>query len=279
MLFQNNSKGDFKECSQSISGKRMMKNSYTIYKERGNSRCSHSNTGYIDAVTKTKTVPGCFHSPAGSVHRLLPLMFYTVLLLAPALNVAWASKSRAFPFVQLIRQNHLSFEWVDMQVQSAALLSQITQPARSASFFNQHLVQLDFHRDWLNILNLFHWGFSVGAGMSFGGGRVFTPLYTGSVLSLHLGTRPWAVPFVSSGYALWAMEWQQFSSLILEWNAGVNLSFAIFKPSLGYTLSDEYGIEDMGVVVKTTSYYSTKDFWPEGDKVFSSLHVGAYFRF
>ncbi len=187
-----------------------------------------------------------------------------------------------FQLFQIINENNISFEWTKMTVQSDSQVIQIAQGIKKSSFFNRQLVQLNFYKNWLQIFRVFKWGFQAGAGTTVyynNQKSFFIPMYVGSVLSLQITQKPFIIPFISAGYSMWSIGFHTLSSVLSHWSAGALISFAIMKSSLGYTLLDEYGIHDMGIIVRTSSCYSVKDWLPQGDVLAASLHIGAYFRF
>lgn len=207
--------------------------------------------------------------------------FFLVPVFVPAM---FYSQQPRFQLFQVINENHLSFEWTKMTTQSPNEVSQIAQNIKANSFFNRQLLQVDFHKNWLQLLHILKWGIQASAGttLSYGGsnqGAFFVPMYMGSILSLQLTKRPYFIPFIAAGYSIWSIGFHTLSSMLFQWSAGAHISFSIMKPSLGYTLLDEYGIHDMGIIAKTTSYYFVENGLPHGNILIASLHIGVYFQF
>ena len=115
--------------------------------------------------------------------------------------------------------------------------SQITQNAKTNSFFNRQLAQLDFHKDWLKLLHVLKWGIqaSIGATLSYGDSNqntFFIPMYIGSILSLQLTKRPYFIPFASAGYSVWSIGFHTLSSVLFQWSAGARISFFYYETLL-----------------------------------------------
>ena len=99
----------------------------------------------------------------------------------------------------------------------------------------------------------------------------FIPLSISGVLHIRIINA--VVPFIEWGYSLWNIDFSEFSSTFSYWGTGINISFSLFKPSLKYTLPDEYKINDMGIIVESRwSNYKEHSF-------LDTVHGGLYLRF
>ena len=211
-----------------------------------------------------------------------------VYLLAPAINSTPVSSAPiAKKPTQKIKDSTQSdmfyLKWpnqIEFSVQGAGTLNITEQTA-------PELIQTNVNEDFLRnhqFLNLqyyflqfpsfFKWSLKASAGWTRNydnQSTEFIPLSIGGVFHLYLIDS--LVPFFEWGYSVWNINFDQFSSTFFYWGAGLNISFSLFKPSLRYTLPDEYTINDMGLNVESRwSTYKSNIF-------INTLHVGLYLRF
>ena len=141
------------------------------------------------------------------------------------------------------------------------------------SFLRNHsFLNLQYY--FLQFPSFFKWSLKASAGLTRNydtQSTKFIPLSVGGVFHLYLIDS--LVPFFEWGYSVWNINFDKFSSTFFYWGAGLNISFSLFKPSLKYTLPDEYKINDMGLNVESRwSTYKSNTF-------INTLHVGLYLRF
>ncbi len=169
---------------------------------------------------------------------------------------------------------------IEFSGQGAGTLNITTQNApkliqtnvNKAFLRNHSFLNLQYY--FLQFPSFFKWSLKVSAGLTRNydtQSTRFIPLNVGGVFHLYLIDS--LVPFFEWGYSVWNINFNEFSSTFFYWGTGLNISFSLFKPSLKYTLADEYKINDMGLNVESRwSIYKSNTF-------INTLHVGLYLRF
>ncbi len=186
---------------------------------------------------------------------------------------------------------YLSFKWsqtewsqtTNKSVQKDSLVSGI----QNEFFNNRQIFSIHLCRNLFQFLEFLKGGAEVAGGLSIfydDDEPIVFPIKAGGRISLNITQKPTIKPFISAGYALWGVGEggggrENFSSLMAYWSAGLWLSFSLFKPSLRYTLVDEYGLKDLGITFKINSYYSAEDGFPKGQLLISVWNLGVYFSF
>ena len=192
------------------------------------------------------------------------------------------------------RQKLILFQWVNEQQISLqwayAFLKQTEKHAPDLlkekiddSFRNDILFYLNFHQNIIQFPYVLKWGLRASAGMTRNysiGSTYFIPMSLSATISLQVFEKQIVVPFFEMGYSLWSVDFSESSDFFPFWSVGADISFSIFKSSLRYTLSDEYGIEDIGVSLEVRNHSSPMDFPDEKRGYFlHSLHAGIYCKF
>ena len=169
---------------------------------------------------------------------------------------------------------------IEFSVQGAGTLNLTKEKAPALiqtninkSFLRNHLF-LNLQYYLLQFPSFFKWSLKTSAGLTRNYDRqstTFIPLSVGGALHINLINS--LIPFFEVGYSVWNIDFQKFSSGFFYWSVGLNISFSLFKPSLQYTLPDEYDINDMGFAIESRwSIYKSNQF-------INTLHGGLYLRF
>ena len=179
--------------------------------------------------------------------------------------------------------NIFHFKWphqIEFSIQGAGTLSltkekapQLIQENINNSFLRNHLF-LNLQYYLFQFPSFFKWSLKASAGLTRNydiQSTNFAPLSVGGVLHINLINS--LIPFIEAGYSVWNIDFKKFSSHFFYWSTGLNISFSLFKPSLQYTLPDEYKVNDMGLILESRwSIYKDSYF-------IHTLHGGLYLRF
>ena len=179
--------------------------------------------------------------------------------------------------------NMFHLKWphqIEFSIQGAGTLSltkekapQFIQENINNSFLRNHLF-LNLQYYLFQIPSFLKWSLKASAGLTRNydiQSTKFIPLSVGG--ALHINLIKSLIPFVEVGYSVWSIDFQKFSSHFFYYGTGLNISFSLFKPSLKYTLPDEYKVNDMGLLLESRwSIYKTSQF-------IHTLHGGLYLRF
>ena len=207
---------------------------------------------------------------------------FCCLLFTPIFAQAMLQSAKSFKFAEVIYENQLSFGWGKLNLESPSELSKITKNIQASELANRQMLELDFQQNWLNIFHILKWGFQASISIPLYKSQTKTfvmPLQLSSILSLQLTHQPRILPFISAGCAVWNINWNAFSSYLAFWSLGTKISFALIKPALNYTLLDDYGIDDIGILIQTSSFYLTEKAKPEENIILASWQIGTYFHF
>ena len=179
--------------------------------------------------------------------------------------------------------NIFHFKWphqIGFSIQGAGTLSltkekapQLIQENINNSFLRNHLF-LNLQYYLFQFPSFFKWSLKASAGLTRNydiQSTNFAPLSVGGALHINLINS--LIPFIEAGYSVWNIDFKKFSSHFFYWGTGLNISFSLFKPSLQYTLPDEYKVNDMGLILESRwSIYKDSHF-------IHTLHGGLYLRF
>ena len=169
---------------------------------------------------------------------------------------------------------------IEFSIQGAGTLNltkekapQLIQKNINNSFLRNHLF-LNLQYYLLQFPSFFKWSLKASAGLTRNydiQSTKFAPLSVGG--ALHINLIKSLIPFIEAGYSVWGIDFEKFSSHFFYWSTGLNISFSLFKPSLQYTLPDEYKVNDMGFLLESRwSIYNSSQF-------IHTLHGGLYLRF
>ena len=169
---------------------------------------------------------------------------------------------------------------IEFSIQGAGTLNlakekapELIQENINKSFLRNHLF-LSLQYYLLQFPSFFKWSVKASAGLTRNydiQSTKFAPLSVGAALHINL-INPFT-PFFEVGYSTWNIDFKRFSHAFFYWSTGLNVSFSLFKPSLQYTLPDEYSVNDMGFTLESRwSIYKSNQF-------INTLHGGLYLRF
>lgn len=197
---------------------------------------------------------------------------------------SWLQDYQKLVLFQWVSEQQTSFQW------AYAFLKQTEKHAPDLlkekigdSFRNDMLFYLNFHQNIIQFPYILKWGLRASAGMTRNyniDSAYFIPMSLSVITSLQIFEKQIVVPFFEMGYSFWSVDFSESSDFFPFWSVGADISFSIFKSSLRYTLSDEYGIEDIGMSLEIRNNSSPTDFPDEKRGYFlHSLHVGVYCKF
>ena len=173
----------------------------------------------------------------------------------------------------LLNHVQVSVQWAKVLSWSENKTPSLLKASINESFL-EHFLFLNLQYHILKWPGFLKWGLKTSAGLGRNydvQSKHFTPLSLGAVIYVYLIDS--IAPFVEWGYALWSVDFNEFSSVFPYLSAGLNISFNLLKPSLKYTLSDEYGIDDIGLSVESRwLFYKNYQFM-------HTIHAGLYLRF
>ena len=198
-----------------------------------------------------------------------------------------AQKINSIPSLTLFQwanEQEISLQWAygfleNPDVHAPALL----QKTINSSFKNDTFIYLNFHQNFIQFPYIFKWGIRGSAGLTRNYDHqsdYFIPVSVSAVLSLWIFKTQHLTPFVEMGVSGWSVNLSETSDVFPFYGGGVALSLALFKPSLRYTMPEEYGIRDIGFIIEVRNHLSPFDHPEEKTGAFMlSLHAGLYFRF
>lgn len=167
------------------------------------------------------------------------------------------------------------------------------------TFANDRLFFLNFQQNIIQFPYVLKWGLRTNLGVAFNYDnehKYFFPMSLSVILSLQIFKHQALIPFFEMGASTWNIGFytEKFTHAFPFWSIGTSISLALLKNSLRYTLPDEYGIKDIGVIMELRRYSSplkwlnpwfddSEKEWPwtkENRGYFlTSFHVGIYCRF
>ena len=209
-------------------------------------------------------------------YRPISLSIFLFFVHFPVAASTLYGDNHSLPLFKWLDQQQISFQW-------GTLLSKETDNKNSSStktkntahsFSDDSILYLSWHRNILQFPYILKWGVKGNLEWIYQKGDVWDSLklFLSSIITLQLIDPQYVVPFVEIGALT---ENVDFSTITPFWSAGVLLSFAILKTSLVYTLPDEYGIHDMGVILELKTHKSLMD----GKDFLRYFHIGAYLLF
>ncbi len=149
------------------------------------------------------------------------------------------------------------------------------------TFLKDALLFFNVQKNLLYFPYIFKWGARASLGLARNYDlekTYFIPLSLSTVLTFQMIRQQFVFPFVEIGFSKWNIDFnsEEFSGWISYWSVGALISFSILKPSLSYTLLDEYKLNDWGLIVEFKSHYDAEN----NRKYFlRTLHIGSYFNF
>lgn len=150
------------------------------------------------------------------------------------------------------------------------------------SFKNDMFWYLNFHYNLMQFPYVLKWGAKASAGFTRNydvDSTYFFPLSLSVIFHLQVFKHQYITPFFELGYSTWNIDFSdEFSEFFPFWTVGTYISLSIFKRSLQYTLEDEYGIKDIGVVIDWRNHSSPFHF-EERAYFLRSVHAGIYCKF
>ena len=185
------------------------------------------------------------------------------------------------------------FQWLNEPQFSSELayifLKQPKQyaPSLLAEKINQDFLKttlfLNFHQNIMQFPYMLKWGIRASTGLTRNEDNesiYFFPLSLSIILSLQIFKDQFITPFFEIGYSAWNIDFSELSEAFPFWSVGTIISLSLFKHSLRYTLPEEYGIQDMGIILEVRNNTSPFDFPDKTRGYFlHSLHAGIYLKF
>lgn len=185
---------------------------------------------------------------------------------------------------QWINEQEISLQWAyGFLKQKEKFAPTLLKKKITDDFKHDTIVYLNFHQNILQFPYILKWGLRASAGLTRNydhNKTYFSPLSLSAIISLQIFKHQFIVPFFEIGYSAWSVDFSEFSKFFPIWGVGTSISLALFKKSLRHTLPDEYGIQDMGIIVEVRNHSSPMDLPEEKRGYFlHSVHTGIYFKF
>ena len=150
-------------------------------------------------------------------------------------------------------------------------------------FKNDTMIYLNLHQNILQFPYILKWGLKASTGLTRNYDHektYFFPLSLSMIVSLQIFKDQLIVPFFEMGYSTWNTDFSEFSEFFPIWSLGTSISLSLFKASLRHTLPDEYGIQDIGIIMEVRNHSSPLNLPDKKRGYFlHSLHTGIYFKF
>ncbi|MDE0118944.1 MAG: hypothetical protein OXM55_02920 [Bdellovibrionales bacterium] len=193
------------------------------------------------------------------------------------------NKSRWTLFKWLNEQN-ISLQWAYAFLEKENKYApKLLKEKINKNFKNDSLLYFNFYQNIFQLPYIFKWGLKASAGFTRNedvASLSFFPLSLSVITHLQIFRHQFILPFFEMGYSIWNVDYSDFSTLFPFWGAGALISFSLFKPSLQYTLLDEYGIKDIGINLELRNNSSPMSFFTKDrGYFFRSFHLGIYFHF
>ena len=200
---------------------------------------------------------------------------------AESLLVKYAESHILF---QWLNEQQLSFQWAYGFLKQKDKFAPVLLKERiNNTFRNDTIIYLNFHQNILQFPYILKWGLKASAGLTLNKDNkqtYFFPLSLTMIVHLQIFKHQFIVPFFEMGYSTWNIDFSEFSDYFPVWHIGTTISLSLFKNSLRHTLPDEYGIQDIGIILEVRNHSSPTDLPDEKRGYFlHSLHTGLYFKF
>jgi len=183
------------------------------------------------------------------------LVFFFILFSSLPFSVFFASSS-------IEEQESKLFQWLDQHQLSVqwGVASSEDEGSTIDSFLYDSLIYLNWHRNILQFPYVLKWGVKGHFGWNYNKGENEKRLINvslSSITTLQIINPQYVVPFLELGASTWNVSFDHFSDISFFWGAGVLFSLSIFKPSLSYTLPDEYNLMDIGFLLQFVQQYTS----------------------
>ena len=152
--------------------------------------------------------------------------------------------------------------WINKQIsiQLGQALSQDNEhPIRS--FFKDSLIYFNWQKNLIQFPYIFKWGIKGHLGWNYNeaDAEPLINIALSSITTLQFMNPQFIVPFIEIGASTWNTDFDHFSDISFFWGSGILLSMALLKPSLSYTLPDEYNLHDLGFLLQFVQQYEAID--------------------
>ena len=154
--------------------------------------------------------------------------------------------------------------------------SQKTPPLPANQISSQdvkNLLSAGFSYNFLKTPLFLKWGLKARAGFSLNPDPKSSYLAPLSLTGIvHFQAFKPIIPFLSAGVSQWLINFKSLSERSFHLSLGARISLSLFKPSLQYTLLDDYGLNDMGITLESLwRFYKNSQFM-------HSFHAGFYLK-
>ncbi len=188
------------------------------------------------------------------------------------------------PLFRWLNEQNVSFQWAYAFLeQKNKYAPTLLKEKINENFKNDTFLYFNFYQNIFQLPAILKWGLKASAGFTRNEdveSLSFFPLSLSVITHLQVFRHQFIVPFFEMGYSIWNVDFSDFSQHFPFWGVGALISFSLFKPSLQYTLLDEYGIRDIGINLELRNQASPTSFFEKDRGYFlRSLHLGIYFHF
>ncbi len=216
------------------------------------------------------------------------------------------SQKETLILFQWLNEQQISLQWAGANITKKDFNSKegfapelLKKEIHFDTFANDRLFYLNFQQNIIQFPYILKWGLRASLGVAFNydnDRKYFFPMSASGIWSLQIFKHQIIIPFFEMGFSTWNINsyLEEFTPLFPFWGVGASISLALFKNSLRYTLPDEYGIKDLGIILEFRRHSSPLKWlnpwfnsekkewlWPEEKRgyFFDSFHAGIYCRF
>ena len=204
---------------------------------------------------------------------------------------------------QWLNEQQISLQWAGTNISQKDFVGFAPKLLKKEIHFDtfayDRLFYLNFKQNIIQFPYILKWGLRASLAAAFNYDneqKYFFPISISGVWSLQIFKYQALVPFFEMGFSTWNIDFytEKFTYSFPFWSIGVSLSLALLKNSLRYTLPDEYGIKDIGIVMELRRHSSPLKWlnpwfddskkewlWTEKNRGYflTSFHAGIYCRF